>query len=160
VAGGLEGVAYVAAATGQPECATQLFAAVHALRETTGLVLPAPGWEARQQVLDTLRSALGEAAYGELWSEGETMGLDEAIEVALAVGSPAQAPDSPPGAPGPPPGDDRLTRREREVAELLSRRLTNRQIAERLVITERTAENHVQRILGKLGLRSRRELAS
>jgi non-specific serine/threonine protein kinase len=160
VAGGLEGVAYAAAATGQPERATQLFAAAQALREMARLALPAQGWKARQQVLDTLHAGLGETAYEELWSEGETMRLDQAIEVALAVGTPAPALDAPPGDLGPPLQDGRLTRREREVAELLSRRLTNRQIAERLVITERTAENHVQRILGKLGFRSRRELAN
>ncbi|HEV2760757.1 MAG TPA: AAA family ATPase [Acidimicrobiales bacterium] len=52
-----------------------------------------------------------------------------------------------------------LTRREREVADLVSQGLTNRQVAERLVIAERTAENHVQHILTKLGLSNRSQLA-
>lgn len=52
-----------------------------------------------------------------------------------------------------------LTRREREVADLVSRGLTNRELAERLVIAERTAENHVQHILTKLGLSNRSQLA-
>jgi DNA-binding CsgD family transcriptional regulator len=52
-----------------------------------------------------------------------------------------------------------LTRREREVADLVSRGLTNRELAERLVIAERTAENHVQHILIKLGLSNRSQLA-
>ena len=108
VAGGLEGVAYVAAATGQPERATQLFAAAQALREMTGLALPAQGWNARQQVLELLRVSLGETAFEELWSEGETMRLDQAIEVELAVGTPAQAPDAPQGTLGPPVQDGRL----------------------------------------------------
>ena len=51
--------------------------------------------------------------------------------------------------------DDGLTPREREVAALLRRGLTNRQIAEQLVIGERTVETHVERILRKLGLSSR-----
>jgi len=45
------------------------------------------------------------------------------------------------------------------VVQLLAQRRTNRQIAEVLVISERTAENHVSRILGKLGLESRAQAA-
>ena len=52
-----------------------------------------------------------------------------------------------------------LTRREREVADLVSQGLTNRELAERLVIGERTAQNHVQHILTKLGLSNRSQLA-
>jgi DNA-binding NarL/FixJ family response regulator len=52
-----------------------------------------------------------------------------------------------------------LTRREREVAALVARGATNRQIAEALVLTEGTAANHVRRILLKLGLESRTRLA-
>ena len=53
----------------------------------------------------------------------------------------------------------RLTPREREVAALVARGLTNRQIAAELVIGERTAEMHVGNLLGKLGLTSRAQLA-
>jgi DNA-binding CsgD family transcriptional regulator len=52
-----------------------------------------------------------------------------------------------------------LTRREREVAALVAQGLTNRQIAGRLVISERTAETHVEQIRGKLGFRSRAQIA-
>jgi DNA-binding NarL/FixJ family response regulator len=55
---------------------------------------------------------------------------------------------------------DNLTPREREVARLLAAGHSNRQIAEALVITEGTAEVHVKRILGKLGLRSRAQVAA
>lgn len=48
-----------------------------------------------------------------------------------------------------------LTERERDVAELIVVGLTNRQIAERLVISEKTVESHVTRILAKLGVSSR-----
>jgi DNA-binding CsgD family transcriptional regulator len=52
-----------------------------------------------------------------------------------------------------------LSAREREVAALIARGLTNREIADELVLGERTVETHVSNILGKLDLSSRREIA-
>jgi DNA-binding CsgD family transcriptional regulator len=54
----------------------------------------------------------------------------------------------------------RLTAREREVAALVATGLSNKEIATKLVISERTAEGHVERILSKLGFRSRAAIAS
>jgi DNA-binding NarL/FixJ family response regulator len=59
---------------------------------------------------------------------------------------------------GSPP--DGLSRREVEVAELVAEGLTNRQIGERLFISERTAQNHVQHILTKLGFATRSQIAT
>jgi DNA-binding CsgD family transcriptional regulator len=56
-------------------------------------------------------------------------------------------------------GGSPLTSREREVAALIGRGLTNRQIAAELYISERTAQNHVQHILTKLGFNSRSQVA-
>jgi DNA-binding CsgD family transcriptional regulator len=53
-----------------------------------------------------------------------------------------------------------LSPRETEVATLVAEGLTNRQIAERLVISERTAQNHVQHILTKLGFTTRSQIAA
>jgi DNA-binding NarL/FixJ family response regulator len=52
-----------------------------------------------------------------------------------------------------------LTKRESEVLALVAQGLSNREIAERLVITERTARTHVSNVLGKLGLGSRTQAA-
>ncbi len=52
-----------------------------------------------------------------------------------------------------------LTRREREVAELVTKGLTSREIAERLYLSERTVQNHVQHILTKLDLSNRSQIA-
>jgi non-specific serine/threonine protein kinase len=46
------------------------------------------------------------------------------------------------------------------VAALVARGLSNRQLADALTITERTAEHHVEHILGKLGVRSRAQIAA
>ena len=53
-----------------------------------------------------------------------------------------------------------MTRREREIAGLLAEGLTNKEIASRLVISQRTAETHVDHILSKLGMARRAEVAA
>lgn len=58
------------------------------------------------------------------------------------------------------PGREGLSPRETEVAALVAEGLTNRQIAARLVISERTAGNHIAHILTKLGFTSRSQIAA
>ena len=95
--------------------------------------------------------------------------LHEAIDLGLAAGaltSPAApippAPVHPPERPAPPPSPAAggLTRREQEVVVLVAEGLTNRQIADRLIISERTVDSHVANILGKLGLATRTQAAA
>ena len=57
-------------------------------------------------------------------------------------------------------GENNLTAREREIAALIARDMSNRQIAESLVISERTVETHIASIFGKLGISNRRDLAA
>jgi DNA-binding CsgD family transcriptional regulator len=56
--------------------------------------------------------------------------------------------------------DTRLTPRERQIADLLAHRRTNEEIAVILGISPHTARNHVQQILGKLGVSSRRDVGA
>ena len=53
-----------------------------------------------------------------------------------------------------------MTPREREVARLIARGMSNRSIASALVISERTAANHVEHILSKLSFHSRAQVAT
>ncbi|WP_143169072.1 helix-turn-helix transcriptional regulator, partial [Rhodococcus koreensis] len=53
-----------------------------------------------------------------------------------------------------------LTRRERQVADLVAQGLTNGAIADRLVISPRTAQGHVEHVLAKLGFTSRAQIAA
>ena len=88
------------------------------------------------------------------------MSLEEATKYALFKETDrpeATVPKDEPSA-GEPTGE--LTRREQEVVILVSRGLTNRRISAELSISERTAGNHVGRILKKLGLRSRAQIAT
>jgi DNA-binding NarL/FixJ family response regulator len=62
-----------------------------------------------------------------------------------------------PGATG--SGLDSLTKRERQIAELVERRLTNREIAAELVLSEKTIESHLRNVFAKLGASSRVEVA-
>jgi DNA-binding NarL/FixJ family response regulator len=53
-----------------------------------------------------------------------------------------------------------LTAREREIASFVERGLTNKQIASRLVLSERTVESHVSSVLRKLGMSSGAQIAT
>lgn len=61
---------------------------------------------------------------------------------------------------GPSTGRGPLSARESEVALLVAEGLTNRQISERLHLSVRTAENHVENICNKLGFTSRAQIAA
>ncbi|MEU0126465.1 MULTISPECIES: response regulator transcription factor [unclassified Streptomyces] len=65
-------------------------------------------------------------------------------------------------APAPSEGDVRLsalTERERAVLDLIGEGLTNRQISERLYLSEKTVKNHISRLLSKLGVERRVQAA-
>jgi non-specific serine/threonine protein kinase len=111
--------------------------------------------------VEELRSRLDEATFTAAWEEGRAMSPEQAIEYALSAEeepSKAAAPEEPPTGDGQEPSA--LTPREREVAGLVARELTNRQIADELVISERTVATHVHKILQKLNLRSRLQIAA
>jgi DNA-binding CsgD family transcriptional regulator len=85
---------------------------------------------------------------------GAVRELEEIAGIMRRYGLPVQA------AHAADPQSGVLTPREREVIALIAQGCSNRAIAERLVITEKTAENHVGNILGKLGLTSRAQAAA
>ncbi|MFD8245586.1 ATP-binding protein [Nocardia sp. NPDC059691] len=97
------------------------------------------------------RRALGERRFDAARRRGLAMEMDAAA--AYALGEQPAVTTSASGAA-------ELTKRERQVADLVSRGLTNRQIATALVISQRTAQGHVEHILTKLGFTSRAQIAA
>lgn len=109
----------------------------------TGYLLKSASTE---ELLDAVRrTAAGEPVF--------TPGLAGLVlgEYRRLASEPAPATADEPGAP-------RLTERETEVLRLVAKGLSYKQIAERLVISHRTVQNHVQNTLGKLQLHNRVEL--
>ncbi|MFF8396115.1 response regulator [Streptomyces sp. NPDC016172] len=130
------------------------------------LVLSASGEHA--DVLEAVKSG----ATGYLLKSASTEELQDAVR-STAVGDPVFTPGLAglvlgeyrrlASEPGPAPDTDepkapRLTDRETEVLRLVAKGLSYKQIAERLVISHRTVQNHVQNTLGKLQLHNRVEL--
>jgi non-specific serine/threonine protein kinase len=104
--------------------------------------------------------ALGEERYRALHDQGAGYPLDEIVRLAAADADalpPHPAEAQPALMPPPRPS---LTSREFEIAGLVGEGLSNRQIAERLVISKRTVDAHIEHIYGKLGVSSRVALAS
>jgi DNA-binding NarL/FixJ family response regulator len=85
---------------------------------------------------------------------------EEAVEYALSEEK--SAPPTSSGAEQPPPSEplSMLTRREQEVAILVAKHLSNRQIASELMLSEHTVATHIRNILKKLGLSSRTQVAT
>ncbi|WP_204014039.1 ATP-binding protein [Virgisporangium aurantiacum] len=99
------------------------------------------------------RAGLSDTTFAEAFTHGRAMSYNDAIAYALDEYR----------RPTPPPPADRstpLTRRERQVADLLTQGLSNKEIASTLVISQRTAESHVENILAKLGFASRSQAAA
>jgi non-specific serine/threonine protein kinase len=99
-----------------------------------------------------VRRDLGAHAFHTAFRHGMDLNIDDAVGYALNE-QPREVAASPAVA------EATLTRRERQVAELITHGLSNREIATRLVISQRTAESHVEHILTKLGCATRTQIA-
>jgi ATP/maltotriose-dependent transcriptional regulator MalT len=157
----MEVLAWVAAAHGRGDRAARLLGAVHAAWRSIGaslfrhLVADHDRCEARA------REMLGRSTFEAAFAEGLALPFDDAVAYALEErraarsGSGVRRSAVPAGA-----ASMSLTRREGQIADLVARGMSNREIADALVIAPRTAEGHVERILSKLGFTSRTQIAA
>jgi DNA-binding CsgD family transcriptional regulator len=168
VARGLEAFAVLAAARRQLEQASRLAGAATQLRESLGQ--PTGIGSRVEELLKLARDRLGAAAADALFAEGREMTTAAAVGYALGshirsagglLGTKDAAEPDEATSPNPArPPTSPLTAREHEIVDLIERGLSNREIADELVISPVTAARHVANILAKLHLTSRTQVAS
>jgi len=169
IARGIEALGVLALAEGDPVRAVRLEGAALALREAMGQFSLGSASTKIGALFRAARERLGETAAAALLAEGRAMTRDEAIRYGTEPASSAPRRDAVPpgGAAGPagqqPPAGGMspvLTAREREIAALIARGLSNRAIADELVISPATVARHVANIFAKLGFSSRNQVAA
>jgi predicted ATPase/DNA-binding CsgD family transcriptional regulator len=151
---GLKGVAMMAHQRAEHHRAARLAAAAEALNEAHGLATCPFRESTYAQVLNELgRLRRADPAVARAWSEGRRMTPADAVDYAATQVMPSTTAVRNARRDG-------LSAREAEVAALIARGHTSREIAQTLVISEKTADSHADHIRTKLGLRSRAEIAA
>jgi predicted ATPase/DNA-binding CsgD family transcriptional regulator len=145
----LAGFSCLAGARGDDRRALRLGAVAHRMSGEWSMRLDPWQLDQLEAAHRQSRTRLGTSRSDEAWKDGWALNMERAIEYALGDAEPEVVVDAGP-----------LTHRQREVAQLVAAGMTNRQIADRLFITERSAEGHVERIRNRLELRSRAEVAA
>jgi non-specific serine/threonine protein kinase len=151
----VEALAWIAASRHQYERAAVLLGAATGPLQSMGTTLDGNQHVAgyHRDCERQARQALGEAAFRAAYHRGLELPAEDVLAYAL------QQPSKKPPAPAVPAGAP-LTARELQVARLIAGGRSNKEIAAELVISQRTAENHVEHILTKLGFTSRAQVAA
>ena len=148
-------LAWITADAGDYKRAAQLLGAAGALWQDLGSSYPVFSHQTKHHQArceEIVVGALGLAAYQRAFAEGSAVsGPAQAIAFALGVSTAPAAPTITPIL---------LTHREQDVAALVAKGMSNRRIAAELVLSTRTVDGHVGRILAKLGFDNRTELAA
>ena len=146
----VEGLALVASRT-DLERSMRLYGAAAEIRRQGGLRRSYVLEQKAEEVRTRADAVLGMDEALRAWDEGFRMSMNEAVVYALEERRPERGLADQPG---------NLTRREREVTALVADGLTNRDLAGRLHLSERTVETHIAHILAKLALRRRGQLTA
>ncbi|WP_307613440.1 LuxR C-terminal-related transcriptional regulator [Pseudarthrobacter sp. W1I19] len=149
----LQALAANASMAGQSERSAKLLGATDMLRMQGGYRVSPFIRPLVEQATKLANAQLGNERYSRALREGTQLDNDAAL--ALALGTKAAR------AAGPTPKTaDPLSKRERQIAELAAEGLTNKEIASRLFVSERTVETHIYNILNKLGINSRSKIGA
>ena len=153
----LTGLGGLTAAQGDYTRAARLFGAADVLRETVGAAVSRPELEvdaSYELAVVAARKRLGGSAYAAAHQAGRLLQLEDAVDEALV---PSQTTSR--GADVQSAEVRALSARELEIASLIASGRSNREIASELIIARRTVDTHVGHVLGKLGLRTRAQVA-
>ena len=157
----IEQLAWTAAAGGHDADAAVLLHAAGAVWTGLGTTIAAFGPHIQadsERMAALVRERLGEEGLEAALSGRPTPTKEEAIEIALGMA--AAAAGHAPQRPASPRSTSPLTKRERQVAELVAQGLSNKEIGTALVVSPRTVDGHVERALAKLGFSSRTQIAA
>jgi len=149
----LETLAWMAAELGQHERAARLLGAADRVRQETCQTLIELFRSQHDRSESAARHGLG-AKYDAAFACGRAMTIDEGA--AFAAGGTQRSKPTPAIKAAPRPA---LTGRQLEIARLITDDLSNKQIAARLFLSERTVETHVTNMLNRLGLNSRIQIS-
>jgi non-specific serine/threonine protein kinase len=149
----LETLASMAAERDTYERAAILLGLAQRVCDLSSLALLELHRQQHERSVSIITQGVGRPAFDAAYAQGRGMTIDEGIAFAVAD-KPAPKPTPVKSAP-----DAALTPRQLEIARLIADDLSNRQIADRLFLSERTVETHITNILNKLGLNSRVQLA-
>jgi predicted ATPase/DNA-binding CsgD family transcriptional regulator len=150
----LETLAWMAAESGRHRPAATLLGCAEQVRGQSAVTLMDLYRPQHDRSVTAIVHAIGEKAFDSAFARGRAMTIDEGVAFAVAD---EQAPKPAPSVKA--ASDTELTRRQLEIAGLIAEDLTNRQIAARLFLSERTVETHITNMLNKLGLNSRVQLS-
>ncbi|MEU2006377.1 protein kinase [Rhodococcus sp. NPDC019627] len=149
----LEALAWIAESNRDPGRAVTLMAAAESLVQSVGsstVIFPNLS-HYHDNCVSMARRDLGERSFNSANQEGRNLDFAAAVAYALGKRPPQHEPTTSAVA---------LTKRERQVAGLVAQGMTNKAIAEKLVISQRTAQGHVEHVLAKLGFTSRAQIAA
>lgn len=150
----LSALGYQAALSRRATLAARLLGAADTARTTTGITLLPHFAQSLPALRELTVAALGAPGFEAHFAAGSQ--LTRAAAIKLALGEPAE----PETTAHDPSSRSPLSAREAEIAGLVAEGLTNKQIASRLFLSERTVDSHVRHILTKIGGNSRAQIAT
>jgi DNA-binding CsgD family transcriptional regulator len=150
----LETLAWMAAQRAAHERAAVLLGLAQRTRDASALTLVELFGPQHAESVAVSAKGLGQAAFDAALERGRTLTIDEGVAFAVEDRQPPKL------IPAAKPGSHAvLTSRQLDIARLIADDLTNKQIAARLFLSERTVETHITNILNKLGLNSRTQIS-
>ncbi|MCO5218608.1 MAG: LuxR C-terminal-related transcriptional regulator [Thermomicrobiales bacterium] len=158
----LQAMAHWLVTAGRAELATRILGAIEISRTSMNLPLQQHESADHAAIIEGCQRALGEDRFHVAIAKGRWASLDDLTDEAITAAN-ERVQEIGLGTPTMPDGiGDQfgLTDREEEVLRLLTRRLSDKEIADHLCISARTVNRHVSNVLAKLDVNSRREAAS